>query len=135
MSDLVYCRGKRENGGWVYGYAVKKAYHNGYYIITHAYSSDRVNATGIVSGAWEGYEDIIPETIGRDTGLTDKNGTKIFEGDIVEYLDERAVVEWDVNTARYIVEFDGYVADFDNLYDYKVEVIGNIHDNPELLGG
>lgn len=106
---------------------------------------------------------IIPETVGQYTGLTDKNGTKIFEGDIVryEYIEGyvlRSVVkfgeyEQDGSGSEYppikCIGFYVEVINFDcldNCFDYmktqnvlqtasECEVIGNIHDNPELLGG
>lgn len=62
---------------------------------------------------------VYTDTLGQFTGLTDKNGTKIFEGDIVRYGDSihKVVFEQQNGTA------------------YQLEVIGNIYDNPELIGG
>ena len=88
------------------------------------------------------------ETVGQYTGLTDKNGKKIFEGDIVEsaftkkaYIvcfgeytytddwgDEQEACGW------YNIEDGGYKTAFGNPGAWA-NVIGNIHDNPELLGG
>lgn len=82
---------------------------------------------------------VTPETVGQYTGLTDKNGKKIFEGDIIYgYLDngvrkEAGVVVFDDGCWEVHNHVGRWLAD---LYDVnKPEVIGNIHDNPELMKG
>ena len=89
--------------------------------------------------------DVIPETVGQFTGLTDKNGKKIFEGDIVRSYDpDYPESQMDCGVGQ--VEFYAglwYVSGevHNSLYDLstisckELEVIGNIHDNPELLEG
>ena len=69
------------------------------------------------------------------TGLHDKNGKEIYERDIVYVAseDENAFILWDKETARYIIQFKGWCADFDNYYGKELEVIGNIYDNKDLL--
>ena len=83
---------------------------------------------------------VMPETVGQFTGLTDKNGVKIFEGDIVTVPnisdDEYGIVKFDNDGAMFIVEFDTFTVDFGNNIDSnQCKIIGNIFDNPELLKG
>lgn len=81
--------------------------------------------------------EVIPESVGQYTGLTDKNGTKIFEGDVVNILTENneiGIVKYD--EGGFEVEADGFVIDFkQNINGTDVAVIGNTYDNLELLKG
>ena len=76
--------------------------------------------------------EVIPETVGEYTGLTDKNGKKIFEGDIIRSNSERGYIEYYPNDCAFdVVDDHGFywlISEMSNI-----EVIGNIHDNPELL--
>lgn len=78
------------------------------------------------------------DTVGQYTGLTDKNGTKIFEGDIVKYGDtvHNVVFEQRNGTAYFGLVYSTLeTLSFGHYQDLKqIEVIGNIYDNPELLG-
>ena len=98
--------------------------------------------------------EVIPETVGQFIGLTDKNGKKIFEGDIIGYKWNSGIrYDWYKYYGKYKVEgivrygnfncsccdgvFGWYIEDGDirGFGDHTdLEVIGNIHDNPELLG-
>lgn len=79
-----------------------------------------------------------PKTVGQYTGLTDKNGKKIFEGDIVErlWLGEKHIyrIYYDSDISSFIgadIDCQGFTTF--NYDSCEFEVIGNIYDNPELL--
>ena len=76
-------------------------------------------------------DEVIPKTVEQYTGLTDKNGIRIFEGDIAKVDDDIYVCFW--NDCNYEFGFTNSKRDFAIAYAQEVEVIGNIHDNPELL--
>ncbi len=87
----------------------------------------------ISENKWVG---VIPETVGQFVGLTDKNGVKIFEGDILKVIVYS--VDWEGNDCSYmdtIVVRDVSALQYDtmNCIQNEFEIIGNIHENPELL--
>ena len=141
MREILF-RGKRiDNGEWVeggYRHEKKGEYYTSVFIIEH-----------LTSGVWENHR-VVPATVGQYTGLTDKNGKKIFEGDIISIPFEEDRSPWEENCIYYEngeVYFDAehhgwYVRFFDNeelsIWEYdelEVLIIGNIHDNPEWLKG
>ena len=133
MRDIEF-RGKRiDNGEWVEGYYYKAKYCRtddelcDYITIPHPKEYNEPSSHYIVN----------PETIGQYTGLKDKNGKNIFEGDTVWFGDEkeRGVVYFDNSCSRFAVRFDTFDAAFDHLYSNELEIIGNVHDNPELTEG
>ena len=136
MRQILF-RGKRvDNGYWVVGELktdpdLDRAYISWLYYFTVEGDRQRDFKE----------KEVDPETVGQYTGLIDKNGRKIFEGDILgfKYDDED----------NHIVKFNGYVGFFDGFFgfvekDYspdildtdlasQSEIIGNIYDNPELM--
>lgn len=76
---------------------------------------------------------VITETIGQYTGLTDKNGTKIFEGDIVAHPEYGTLaVVWDDGLFQ-LAKHDTFYERLDHYSSEVAIIIGNIYDNPELL--
>lgn len=121
--------------GFVYGSLVVS--HNKYYICTMA-----LQIRGGISDYITTMIDVLPDTVGQYTGLKDKNGTKIFEGDIVDVLydvnyigvaTERIGVFEVVHNGCFMGQKGGVRYYF--IPSDECTVIGNIYDNPELLGG
>lgn len=125
MRGILF-RGKRaDNGEWVYGYyIVRKVWQSTVHVI-------RTEDNGFDS--YNEYE-VDPETIGQFTGLTDCASQEIFEGDICDYGSHTGFVKYDEEDARFEltlshIEETGFV----DVFGKELAVIGNIHDNPELL--
>ena len=123
--------------GFVYGSLVIgcDAYGcNGYFICVSAYMWDESYINNSDATMFE----VAPETVGQYTGSTDKNGTKIFEDDIVKgkvhliggYRIRSLQVVYDSTVARFVLKDE-----YDDLKNIPgvCEVVGNIYDNPELL--
>ena len=147
MREILY-RGKRvDNGEWVYGAYYKQEYVYGDKKEAHCI----ITTSDVLSNdLWLDYEEVIPETVGQFTGLTDKNGKKIFEGDILECkrIDDGITVRVlicigkyvdynsdDKNIGVYALLNDGATVGVNDIFEHQdmFEVIGNMHDNPELL--
>lgn len=75
---------------------------------------------------------IDPKTVGQYIDLTDKNGKKIFEGDIVKYKNNSPCKIGYIDS-QFVMMWKNIYRNFEQVYDDEIEVIGNIYDNPELL--
>ena len=127
MREIKF-RGKDLNTGeWVYGDL--EIHRKDPRRLIHSYNDD---------GDYNRQYDVDEETIGQFTGLQDKNGKDIYEGDIICFVDglKRVNGEWIDNKHIYVVEYSGAafsgVAGLSEVMD-AVEVIGNIYDDPDLL--
>ena len=150
----VIFRGKRtDNGEWVYGYYTKARYFLNKKEMHIIFEPD---VEAFPHCEFTGYEEVLPETVGQYTGLTDKNGVRIFEGDILDVSSDVAYGGVAVHRLGYfVVEFhngcfmksaldDPQLSFFDNakrkgLYHFIStdihKIVGNIHDNPDILKG
>ena len=147
MREILF-RGKNvDNGAWVYGSFIPDMLE--VFCIT--------DIDGFIKPFSLNKEELTEvrverSTVGQFTGLTDKNGTKIFEGDIIKIIDGEKIFIASVKFGDYnqpdkiLKTHIGFYFDIANLASYRkdmgywfgktfseIEVIGNIHDNPELL--
>ena len=135
MRELLF-RGKRTDNnklveGWLVVIPVDKDRKDSqFYIITEIDFRDSIY--DVYRYAYE----VDPNTVGRFTCLSDKNGKRIFEGDIVKRHAAPMLVKWDDESASFIVCYYFHGKYYENTMDghMNLEVIGNIHDNPELIG-
>ena len=128
MREILF-RGKRtDNGEWVCGWYAPLVC-NDKTVIPYIRNENGTD------------KEVVPETVGQYTGLTDKNGKKIFEEDILDCGDRVVIVEWHRYCGTWDSRFIKYkgekcsngIIPFE--WKYRAVIIGNIHDNPELLEG
>lgn len=124
MREIIF-RGKRKSDGkWWEGYLTV--------VFQHTYI-EKANEN-------EAFRFVVdPETVGQFTGLTDKNGKRIFEGDILKRTNgNKSVWYVDYKNCAFCANQSNcnYACELGELLDQiELEVIGNVHDNPELLEG
>lgn len=126
MNREILFRGKRvDNGKWVEGYYCPTPF-------SRFPCKPSIYAVATINDHWRGIE-VIFETVGQFTGLTDKNGVKIFEGDIIKYKENLFEIKYSTEQARYLAVLTNGV--FDPVAMQNCEVVGNVFDNSELLKG
>lgn len=134
MGEILF-RGKRVyDGMWVEGYYAK--YRN---IMDKVYTAIlQFDAEDGGDVYCDGIIPVIPETVGQYTGFKDKNGKKIFEGDIIcltSSFGDRliATIQWEKQDGAFRISLKSASGLFSNFRSFEIEVIGNETDNPELL--
>lgn len=130
MREIKF-RGKRmDNGEWVFGDYGKFHKRDGDW--THEIHCPIPK----ISGSY--WNEVIPETVGQFTGLLDRRGKEIYEGDILKRIgddgDEIFIIEWNEQSGGFNLNYIyfGEIYDLEELWSDS-QVIGNIHDNPELM--
>lgn len=142
MEREIIFRGKRiDNGEWVTGcYAEFVNYIDGDVKPGIQVTEQVPSGFDRFIPAWETeLVEVIPETVGQCTGLKDKNGKLIFDGDVCLHKEYECFgkIKWSLDEAcYYFCVCNGYqLFEEEQLYEYVdgLNIIGNIHDNPELL--
>ena len=124
MREILF-RGKRaDNGQWVYGFYAQELQGQHYILADEGDFYDGPMLTMV---------EIIPESVGQYTGHDDKNGVKVFDGDVLAIDDDRFLIRWEEERGGFRIDY----WQFDEQYDLSEfwpasEAIGNIHDNPEV---
>lgn len=136
MREILF-RGKRvDNGEWAEGYLF--AFGAYAFIVNQkefiAFESSASFPSVCELGTFGSR--VIPETVGQYTGLTDKNRVRIFEGDVLDENRYLFAVEYDQKWAKFKLQHCKKAIQYPEWNrGILMEIVGNIHDNPELLKG
>ena len=137
MREILFRGKKCINDEWIEGLFVEDKEFYGV-PDNHAYIVEHKHPSGCFGS--DIYFEVDPETVGQYTGLTDKNGTKIFEGDIVKLrllaakMERKGVCEYRNGAFGLAWQYAGErYCTFAGTCNAEYEVLGNIHDNPELM--
>ena len=132
MNRTIKFRGKTlYNNEWIFGDLIQ--YESG----EMAIFSKKLSQYGCEATEMFNRSKVIPETVGQFTGLLDKNGKEIYEGDILLMGEDEGVRIYNKVGVKdgcfgYIGEYSGELLPFCN-YNVMEEIVGNIYDNPELI--
>ena len=124
MREILFRGKKIDNDEWTYGFYFEHSIDGQ----KDSYIKYQTFDEGFVTN------EVVADTVGQYTGLTDKNGKKIFEGDILLKGFEKVLVKWNANQCRWGIYLNNYeICGFNESTQGYFEVIGNIYDNSELL--
>ena len=128
----ILFRGKNQSGEWVNGSYVAGIFDDYGHIISNCTHSDYEHGELSLNGA----NVVSSSTVGQFTGLTDKNGVNIFEGDIINCIDHNGTLRREIVFNKLDYFAFGWSTQSVSTHigiGWEMEVIGNIHDNPELI--
>jgi uncharacterized phage protein (TIGR01671 family) len=147
MREILF-RGKRkDNGEWATATSIFEAECFGelrFYINSLSNATVYFNSDGNITRTEAELDcewlEVIQETVGQFTGLTDKNGKKIFEGDFIRVHGENGwysdyACRWDEGNLEFGIANKTESIGLGYFAPHELVIIGNIHDNPELLKG
>lgn len=126
VREILFRGWNEELKKWVYGCGCGVT-KEGVSCITNIEAPNKSRLNDVYANATS----VNPESIGQFTGLTDKNGKNIFEGDVCKYGKRHGVIIFNPVLGFFV---DGWLDDF-REYPERWEVIGNIFENPELSCG
>ena len=129
MREILFRSKRTDNGEWIEGYVYR--------------ISEKLNPFIMLKNRHSESYQVFIETVGQYTGMNDINGNKIYEGDIVAHYTEgggigyysKVVFNQEKGAFEFVCIEHPVIETFDGLANSDIGVVGNIHENPELLGG